>query len=330
MPVTIEDAIQEIRLRMPSVANAGIYHGICGKAGNFLSDTKRVTECLIRLEAAMRREAEMRLTSGLNVNEVVNLVGKPRDPGVKLPSYLQNLLSTVLVRTELQNGFALGEKQRSWASANQPAGLTLTGFVPPDQFRQVLVSRRPFKDPTVPGGHGEYSHRIQWYCLMQTDILEGTGLSWSDFYSWVGTIKHERSEQDDKPKWSDLGLWDALFDRDAYDQTRRNGPYDTDKMPLDFRSPNNLQEALARPGEVSEQCALLTAFLTARALKRNTSNVTISEKAVAQYVTKKLFGVGVSYDSLSSSDKRKVQVVLDGKEYAPGSIMQQASDCIIS
>lgn len=286
MTIPPRDVEAEIRERMPEYDKGHPEHGkLAAKVGSFLSNEDAVVEQLQYLNKAMRKLANSR--GGTSTQ-------------------FDSLLTSVLAPVEEGGGFQL------ITSASEPSkkrALLLTGFVKPDKFRDVLKTQQPFKDPTVPGGHGEFTHRIQWYCLMtQTNFAPRT--NWADFYRWIGTQVHKPCVGE--PKWKQLGLWDALFDRNKVDRPNANSPYNTDTL-TDSRSPENLLEYITT--RLLGTYPLLAAFLATREEKRTDSKVNSrvakeKEPSLRDYLTKKLFGPDKTYETLTTVEQGKVDAVI--------------------
>ena len=153
--------IEEILERIPEVAEASKeYKETLVEVGTFLKNSgEHLDRTLGALEDAMAEEINSRLAKGdlplldkKSTGEVTELM---KDHKKKLPGYLQHVLTSVLSKHENDLGFKLYGEGENLAAA------TYTGFVEPEEFRQRLTQGMQFKDPTVPGGHGEFTHRIQ-------------------------------------------------------------------------------------------------------------------------------------------------------------------------
>jgi hypothetical protein len=188
--------------------------------------------------------------------------------------------------------------------------LLITGVLQPDDFRAVIADRMPFKDPTVPNGHGEFTHRIQFYCLMGAGLALPAGRSWADFYEWVGRRKHAAAS--DSPT---LGLWDALFDRNMVGRDGVNGPYNTTAME-DLRSPENMHERMTRA--LKGQLPLLSALLKAREAKREASLIRQDPGALRDYLARKLYGAALTYNTASPASQLRIQDILNRGTWLPG------------
>lgn len=219
MPVSTDEVINEIKVRMrgaekewPSAART-----LTGQVGHYLSDRQGMTTELGQLEAEMHHLANQRLNGAKLDVQAAQSDFHSRASGEKIATHLQGLLTTVLSQVEFANNFVLGVR-----APNKPVrAVTLTGLVPADEFRQIIEKRQPFKDPTVSYGHGEFSHRIQWYCVMKQTGF-GKGTSWTDFYSWVGTQKHDEPKTaDGPPAWDSLRMVPGNFGDGVYYQRPR-------------------------------------------------------------------------------------------------------------
>ena len=309
------DFIKEIVERMPAVEQASKeYKQTLVEVGTFLEKSgEHLDRTLGALEAAMVKEINSRLAEGQpqldDKKSIGDAVARLKDHKQKLPGYLQHVLTTVLSKHESDLGFKLFGEGENLAAA------TYTGFVEPEEFRQRLMDGMQFKDPTVPGGHGEFTHRIQWY-LITNNLKEPPG-KWVEFYKWIGTVRHTQAVQGDKPAWKDQGLWDVPVDRNQKGSARKNGPYDTGEN-SDFRSPENLHDYILTT--LPESCPLLTSFMSRRELTRKDSGLRLSEVAIREYVAKKIFGAG--YDRLYHDDKAVVDEAMKSKLLLPGSRRQ--------
>lgn len=308
---TKDEIINEILIRMPDFENASEANkDTCVQVAQFLSEGDKRLDRLKALEDAMEFEINKRLAeqskgkltdvtkSALVTAFAGRTKAQPIVGGSKLAPEYRKILSTVLQKNEQSYSFSFN---------------TFLGYVPEAKFREQLQNGAQFKDPTVPGVHGEFTHRIQWYMI----TASGGGLTmpadgWLNFYKWVGGVEHTKAATDDKPKWKVLGLWDALFDRNPKKGDNANGPYNTQSK-KDFRSPENLNLYLLE-GKLST-CPLLLAFLQGRFEKRWNmkliSNVeTEQQPALENYVAKKLFKK--SYNTLTSEEKIGVNNKLSG------------------
>lgn len=265
------------------------------------------------LEEDMEREIQHRLgvpdtgIGKLKANEVKDAaeilrsrseVGKPKNA-----IEFQHLLSDALTRNEKHFGFTPNLTEQ------RPGGQALTylGFIQSEAFRTQVSNGLTWKDPLVPGAHGEFSHRIQWYIAMKACQVPGVERGWVGFYQGVGAVKHTTRVVRDLTEWSGQGLWDVLVDRNASTGRNLNGPYNTTEA-TEFTSPENLDPYL-RTG--LQSCPLLTSFLQARFAKRQ--QIRQNKDLLNAYICKKLFGSRVSYEHLSQADKEIIRGIAEGK-----------------
>ena len=159
-----KEFFEEIEKRIPEFKDApDKYRDALYQVSEFLREDVAggLDETLGVLETAMHQEIESRYERGKEpLPNTERLVDKFENPRNRLPEFLQHVLTTVLTKHEKELGFAIGHDSRGRESAP-----TYLGYVEPEEFRQRLQWGMQFKDPTVPGGHGEFTHRIQWYLI---------------------------------------------------------------------------------------------------------------------------------------------------------------------
>lgn len=295
---------QEALIRVADYATDVPMAALANRVGSYLSDQTTVLPQLQVLEAEMNAD----MTAFGYVDVAAARAEFKNRINAKLNLALQNLLSTVLARHETASGFKMGARNRTW-SPNQPTSLLITGVLQPDDFRAVIADRMPFKDPTVPGGHGEFTHRIQFYCLIRSALALPAGKTWADFYAWVGQRKHRAGAD-----YPDLGLWDALFDRNKEGSDGLNGPYNTVTLE-DFRSPENMHEQMTR--DLKVQLPLLSALLKAREAKREASGIRTDEAELRHYLARKLYGAAQTYDTVSLASQGRIRDTLARGSWLP-------------
>jgi hypothetical protein len=303
MPVAAQDVIQEIEERMPGFSKDGQHKKLVGEVGAYLSDGEAVYKQLQALDQAMLMKLNERLMLAKQPKVTVAEAQKPFEERYTLNQkhhpHWKNLLTTVLQGVEQANGFA------PQAHVNP---LLLVDFVAPDAFRpKVLQTKIPFKDPAVLGIHGEFTHRIQWYCIMTAGFSPPK--TWGDFYEWIGGVAHTTKKTPDKPEWGALGLWDALFDRNGKNGAGLNGPYNTAKG-KDFRSPENLQVYLTT--KWNALLPLLSTFILVREARRVDAGMRDEKtlpKAMQDYVSRKLYP-GKNYSGLDPTEQGEVNKLL--------------------
>ncbi|HET9958481.1 MAG TPA: LirA/MavJ family T4SS effector [Polyangiaceae bacterium] len=289
----------------------------CVRIAQFLENGAVLAPNLQALETAMIALMNARLAGAAAVNPALvaqvfsNRVNQRPLAAPKLPNHMQNVLSEVLGQLELANGLTL------FPVGGRSASVTMTGVVQPTYFRNQISSGRPFKDPTVPLGHGEFTHRIQWYLVFRTVRVPQGG--WGAFYRWVGRMFAPGG----------LGLWDILFDRNKVGRGGANGPYDTAAV-TDFRSPENLHRHLRH----LVACPVLRGFIEGRHRKRKNQGLIPVNKAAApgfnndramrDYLSRKIFGV--HYADVPIADRPTLAARTPNKVFTPGPVQAVSAE----
>ena len=184
--------------------------------------------------------------------------------------HTHHLLAAVLSEMERRRGFTVVNVDS--AEHGPLARVPLyTGFVQPPQFLEMVRLGSHWKDPTVPGDHGEFTHRIQWYMLLTINSNESRETGGQDIvniYKSIGKwfIPPSEHTPDNDGKGRYLSVWDCLFDRSRAGTGKLASYYET-KSELDFRSPENLHLFLMKD-ETAESYPLLCALVTGRHAKR--------------------------------------------------------------
>jgi hypothetical protein len=115
------------------------------------------------------------------------------DPSRKKKSIFKGILTAVLRETEIANGF--GEVSYAWGIGADP-------------FLSNLRARRPFKDYSAnETGHGEYTHRIQWWIVCNY-ILPRSHRN-AELYAQCANISCEFETDVGRKR---VYIWDYLFD----------------------------------------------------------------------------------------------------------------------
>jgi hypothetical protein len=197
---------------------------------------------------------------------------------------------------------------------------TFVTFVQTAQFNANLRDLKHWKDPGVSPDHGEFTHQLQWYCLVKRPN-PNLGLEFADFFEQLGTVEVKGTTlPSGYLTGNGLGLWEIVFDRGA-----APFPYDGNSAvgPTDFRRPDNLLAHILKKRDT--KYPLLGSFLHARQQKRlfelasagknktpfkvhfDKYNVTLSEDNVwtVQYLLRKRFG-GRSLDQLSDKERNQL------------------------
>lgn len=225
--------------------------------GSYLSDPNQYRPELQLLENEVTQALDARIdavapqASALQVVRMrVQLMDQYRDgilPDIPRKQFFSKLLSGVLERFETEAAFALGDR----GSADIILGNLL------GKFNQELRQGRPLKDVGAGAGHGEYSHRIQWYLVGKSDHLRyATSMIYRD-------VANHRSPE--KIGGSYQYLWMYLFDRDGTDGNAMVVPFKANVI-TDFRAPSNVNGYLR--GDSNLHYPLLRLLLAKRYEKR--------------------------------------------------------------
>jgi len=215
------------------------------------------------------------------------------------PPELKKALSKAFVEIEARTGFEASNVDRK-------PNLYL-GFVASDTFNQYLTQRMHWKDPTVVGYHGEYTHRIQWYCIGAMRIVNDPG----QVFAQLGKTPYPLDAQ--------RGLWDFVCDRDGGEapfvpfkiepkETTRVG---MDSVRTDFRAPEILTKFLIESlkDEKFKEFAEIAAFVRMRLRKRN------AIKPDDSYFAMKIFNK--NYGELTDAEKAELTTLVKLGVFSP-------------
>jgi hypothetical protein len=153
---------------------------------------------------------------------------------------VSKLLTAALADFERLHGFVcVGDRLPNYA-----------GFVYGNVFKESLNLKQHWKDVGAGEKHGEYTHRLQWYILIQAGAIKTVPANQeATVFASIGPWQKGKTN-----------LWTFLFDLLVTDAS-------IGADPLDFRSPENLNMWLV--GEADPDfCPVLRAFLRARMAKR--------------------------------------------------------------
>lgn len=222
-------------------------------------------------------------------------------------NYWQDRVNGVAAKNETYNHLLTDELTRLEGQAGFSFNV---GFLKPNKaqlyvsvvdaadFRNQLALGRHWKDPGVPGAHGEFTHRIQWYVVIASGILP-PGVPVQVFKrcaAWVSPLMPAVNGA------SEVDLWQTLCDRDRFNGGQSIAVR-ADSV-NDFRCPEHLGEYLANTIDPATY-PLLHGFLSARAQKRAGFDPT-------EYVAKKMFHR--PYGSLSQDQKHSVLGVMGNRD----------------
>jgi hypothetical protein len=212
------------------------------------------------------------------------------------------VLTTVLSEFEERHGFNL---VMDGTTGRKRAKLYLS-FVEPTVFLNQLKAGYHWKDPTVSPEHGEFTHRLQWYLLIEGGALNG--VSPVDVFKACGNYERKNPPSRSRDRHIDrTDLWELLFDRDTKENPN-TFLYPVAASDADFRNPNNLNSYLRGAGNKTEQyrlpnpklyCKHLHEFLVRRYNKRKEAADIVDEEQ--QYFFKEYFR-GRKVNSLSSDE----------------------------
>ena len=131
--------------------------------------------------------------------------------------------------------------------AGLAARLFLT-LLEPKLFAGELFQGASWKDIGAGPRHGEYTHRIQWYCIHKTFHWNAAPL-----FMALGGIESVKSADEE-------GLWDFLFDQERFEV----------KTDLDCRCPEYFHQRLQND---EQNLPTLSAWLRATTIKRRIQGI---------------------------------------------------------
>ncbi len=228
----------------------------CVQIALYLSDPKQVEVGVIELEKRLQNRVDNR------ADEVVKHYKARAAPGgvSTLDAKLKHLLSQELSQWEIQWGFnsfavpaAAGEAAVQYRTGEKVQ--TYAKFISANAFRNEVQLKRHWKDPSIPGMHGEYTHRLQWFLIgiqLRGDIKRQV----SDVFSEIGRVTWDKGS---------LGLWDPLCDRVSEGVGGEN--FSVAQAVLDGRSPESLTKFIVDPDN-EPKFPILHWFITSRLKKR--------------------------------------------------------------
>lgn len=142
-------------------------------------------------------------------------------------------------------------------------------YLEPAIFRKQIALKMHWKDLGVGGDHGEFTHRIQWYCIIKANILSNPAA----LFSKIASVVYEKNDM--------IGLWDFICDNEV----GNNSAVPFRSSMTDFRSPERLHIYITK--SKYEELRPLSSFLAARAIKRQYFKDAIGTSG---YVAKVMFG----------------------------------------
>lgn len=320
MPVTKLQIQTELTGTFPNIAADTLYTEMV-EVGYFLANgttNNAFLQALRGLEADLEEEIRKRMTWPWKKPDMAEALRtargywQGRNQGTQAKDQnFSHLLTTVLTKMEDAEGFSF----RTWL--NKKAQLYVS-VIDPTVFRSQLASGYHWKDPGVPGSHGEFTHRIQWYLICKSGILGARGTAADVFKRTAQYVVQLMPAVNGA---TETDLWQALCDRDRYNGAQSIA-FRADST-LDFRCPEHFNEYMTNSLSYATY-PVLRSFLVARFQKRQNFDP-------QEYVAAKLFQK--PYASLNRNEKATVlgqvggqdivALHLFGNAYAGLSTMQQ-------
>ncbi|MDH0863499.1 LirA/MavJ family T4SS effector [Mitsuaria sp. GD03876] len=309
--IPIEDIKQEMRTAFPTqfAPGSGTMLGrldAFATVAHFLTDFDRVRPMLVRLNAAARlKMGESAVDAldyyrsmashwqavarhGAEVAKKAKYGGtaKPPPKHPPKPEALKHAISKAFEDVETMYEFEL-------VSINQRSQAQIYAkFVAPEVFRRQLVLKRHWKDPAVGGGHGELTHRIQWYCICEAQVVAAP----ADVFSDTGLVACQPD--------ASRGLWDCLCDRNGGGDSGNPFPAGDVAKRRDFRAPEHLHGYLMKNKD--PDLDILCEYIRTRDTKR-LNTVNLKTGMGKPYIADKLYGK--AYDKLDEAQRNVVDYI---------------------
>lgn len=278
----------------------------CAAIALYLSKADRVLVGLKELEARLQAKVGHKLKRV--VDHYRARAERSDAAALKLDEGLRHVVTQELTLVEIECGFNTFSVAKT--TPGYPTGAmvqTYTRFMSSQAFLQEVLLRRHWKDPTVPGDHGEYSHRLQWYLICR-QLRGEIKRQPAEVFGDIGPVL--RSENDD----SGYGLWFSLFDREG----EPPAPFRVAPGVDDCRSPEELTRFLIHDRH-AEVLPVLHWYFKARMKKRKSGPLNEYFR-MKTYVTDKQakFGVvGPAADVMGKNNRKGEQVGGSGR-FEPG------------
>ncbi len=217
----------------------------------------------------------------------------PKDPN------FSKLLTKALANFEGRHGFTVPEKLPTFA-----------GFVYGNVFKETIQNGMHFKDIGAGEKHGEFTHRLQWYAVVNAGALQTVpkhqaGAVFKAIARWLNKRRNDSAATS-----SLIQLWNYMFDMNAPLAAEGGG-----LTPDDWRSPENFNGWLTSDAE-PDFCPLLRSFLRSRQTKRQTF-------AIEDYFKKKFGekeGGALFLEFTGGAPRQSARIVFEGGKtpvYAP-------------
>jgi hypothetical protein len=243
----------------------------CVRMAGFLATTTSVEQQLKELEGRLKT------ATGLEFDKVLahyRTRSAHADEGT-LEGQLRHLFSRELMALEIRLGFntfqcAAGERVQTYIA-----------FLNADSFRAQLKLGHHWKDPGVPGNHGEYTHRLQWYLL--ANALKDVVKEPVKQFMRIGGVIDPNKEN------APSGLWDALFDRNDGEGSTK---FKVQGNVTDCRSPESLTKFIVDDVN-ADKWPLVHWYIKSRMKKRQTKPLN-QFHAAKSYVEGKIKKLGLN------------------------------------
>lgn len=309
--IPIETIKQEMRTAFPKEFAPGVGTMLgrlddFANVAHFLTDFDRVRPMLVRLNAAARHNmGESAATAleyyrsmashwqavakhGADAVKKAKYGGTVKPPPVRpvKPEALKHAISKAFEHVEDMYEFELVSIN------NRPQAQIYAKFVAAEAFRRQLVLKRHWKDPAVGGAHGELTHRIQWYCICEAQVVAAP----ADVFSDTGLVACHPD--------ANRGLWDCLCDRNGGGDKGNPFPAADVAKRRDFRAPEHLHGYLMKNRDADLD--ILCEFIRTRDAKR-LNTVDLAKGMGKGYIADKLYGK--TYDKLEAAQKDVVDFI---------------------
>jgi hypothetical protein len=253
--------------------------GECSEIAFFLSDINHVSAGLKALEQTLEVKV------GQHLDKVLAHYRKKSAGQSSTLDELRHLLSQEMTGMEIRWGFS-GFEAKGYKHGEKVQ--TYTRFVDPKAFLRQVELGRHWKDPTVPGMHGEYAHRLQWY-LAGTQLGDVIKRPLVDVFRETAGVSRKGDFT--------YGLWYALFDRD--NGIDKEAPFKVATGGIvDSRSPESLTRYIIDDA-TADKCPILHWFVRSRLKKRDGAQLN-NYGNMKVYVQKKLakHGLNINPDEI--------------------------------
>jgi hypothetical protein len=202
------------------------------------------------------------------------------------------VLTSFFSKWERDAGFNVGTGQRD-GDRLPPGPATLTGFVHGDDFRNHLLKHGyHWKDAGVGTGHGEFTHRIHWYMVVEKH--RGSNGQWLnnspvEAFKALGAAETINQKYPWNATQKRVNIWDQVFDNGETNADLNGGgepvPCPHYQKPNVFRRPETLHKYIQEQRDSPDLWAL--GFLIwGRTNKRRNEDAATLRKRYQDYIKK--------------------------------------------